>query len=352
MNSSFSIGSNRIGPGQPVFVIAEVGVNHGGDAELCARMIAAAAAAGANAVKLQIIDADASYVEGTASYAEFRDKGLEDDALAELMNLGQRLGVVLFSTPGDFESLERIVRLGMPAIKISSGLMTNLPLVGRAAATGLPLIVSTGLAYENEIDMLLETARSRAASAISLLKCTALYPSPDDSLNLAAIGTMASRYGVPIGYSDHTLDDLACVSAVACGATVIEKHFTLDRKMPRADHHISMEPPEFTAMVRRIRRVTTMLGAAAIRPTAAEISVRSERHRCLVARVDIEAGDGFSEANIALKRPLPGRSGLPAAAYASVLGRKARSAIRRNEPILESHLGDPGSKRLASKDPK
>jgi sialic acid synthase SpsE len=135
---SFSIGNRRIGPGQPVFVIAEVGINHHGDPALCARMMEAAAAAGADAVKLQTIDAEESYVHGTASYNEFRGKELGDDSMAALMLLAERLNLVLFSTPGDFVSLERMVRLGMPAVKISSGLMTNLPLIANAARHHLP----------------------------------------------------------------------------------------------------------------------------------------------------------------------------------------------------------------------
>jgi sialic acid synthase SpsE len=249
MNTSFSIGTKMVGSGHPVFVVAEAGINHGGDPQMCARMIEVAAASGADAVKLQTINADASYVKGTTSYAEFKGKEFSDEALNEMMHLADHLGIVLFSTPGDFESLDRIIRLEMPAIKISSGLMTNLPLVARAAASGLPLIISTGLAYAEEIDAVLETARTRGPSGISLLKCTALYPAPDDTINLAAIPAMAARYGVPIGYSDHTLDDLACIAAVALGATVIEKHFTLDSKLPGADHHISMEPEDFSRMV-------------------------------------------------------------------------------------------------------
>jgi N,N'-diacetyllegionaminate synthase len=340
MNTSFSIGNKMVGLGNPVFVIAEVGINHGGDPKLCVRLIEAAAASGADAVKLQIVDVDASYVKGTASYDEFKGKTLSDEALKELMGLSDRLGIVLFSTPGDFKSLYRIIQLGMPAIKISSGLMTNLPLVARAAASGLPLIISTGLAYEQEIDAVLETVRKNSASSVSLLKCTALYPAPDDTINLAAITAMASRYGVPIGYSDHTLDDLACIGAVAQGATVIEKHFTLDSKLPGADHHISMEPEDFARMVHKIRRLTLMKGTKLICATEAEIAVRMERHRCLVAQMDISIGDQFTENNVGLMRPLPGQTGLPANKFDDILGRKATTVIRRNEPINESHIGE------------
>lgn len=329
----FSIGSRRIGPGHPVFVIAEVGVNHHGDEALCARMIEAAAAAGADAVKLQTVDAEESYVAGTASHAEFSNKSLDDAAMQEMMALADRLGTILFSTPGDFASLERMARLGMKAVKVSSGLMTNLPLIAAAARQGMPMIISTGLAYEEEIAAAIDTAQRNGSPGVAVLKCTALYPAPDDTINLSGMPALQRRFGVAVGYSDHTLDDLACLSAVALGATAIEKHFTLDKHRAGADHHISMEPDEFARMVAGIRRLEAMLGDGRIVPAPAEEAVRAQRHRCLVARRDISAGEAFSESNVALKRPLPGKAGLPPASYEAVLGKIALAAITRDEPI-------------------
>ncbi len=337
-DGSFGIGNRRIGPGQPVFVIAEVGVNHHGDAALCARMIEAAATAGADAVKLQTTDPDESYVVGTASYSEFKGKELGDAAMREMMALADRVGITLFSTPGDFASLDRMIHLGMPAVKISSGLMTNLPLIAKAARHHLPLIISTGLAYETEIAAAVDTAQRNGAPGLALLKCTALYPAPDDTLNLTAISTMAERFGVPVGYSDHTIDALACMAAVALGATVIEKHFTLDSSLPGADHRISMEPAPFAAMVVQIRRLEAMRGDGSIRPVPQEESVRAERHRCLVARNDIAAGEVFTVENVALKRPLPGNAGLPPSYYDRVLGCTATRPLRRDEPIAIDHI--------------
>lgn len=334
-DKSFTIGRRRIGAGAPVFVIAEVGINHGGDAALCAKMMEAAAAAGADAVKLQTIDAGESYVPGTASYREFRGKELDDVALAGLMQLAARLDIVLFSTPGDFVSLERMIRTGMPAIKISSGLMTNLPLIAAAGRTGLPLIISTGLGYAQEIATAADTAMKNGAAGVALLKCTALYPAPDDSINLLGIPAMAQQFAHPIGYSDHTVDALACTSAVALGATVIEKHFTLDRTVPGADHHISMGPQPFADMVAAIRRLQAMRGDGRIQPVEAEARVRLERHRCLVARCAIAAGETFSAANVALKRPLPGKHGLAPEHYERVLGCAATRALTQDEPIAD-----------------
>ncbi len=337
---TFSIAGRKIGSGHPVFVIAEVGVNHQGDPDLCARMIEAAADSGADAVKLQTINVEESYVPGTVSYKEFSDKELSDTAIKNLMDLAAKRNVILFSTPGDFVSLERMVRLGFPAVKISSGLMTNFPLIAAAARHRLPLIISTGLAHEPEIAAAVKTGLDNGASGLGLLKCTALYPAPDDSINLTAIPKMAERFALPIGYSDHTLDDLACIGAVALGATIIEKHFTLNSKLPGADHHISMEPEPFARMVAQIRRLQSLRGDGVLRPVPAEERVRAERHRCLIARTDIAEGEVFTSANVALKRPLPGRAGLAADRYEGVLGRPASRTLRKDEPITADDVKD------------
>jgi N,N'-diacetyllegionaminate synthase len=332
-NSKSQIGIVGKSPG--VFTIAEVGINHGGSVELCAKMIEAAAWAGADSVKLQTVNADACYVKGTASYREFIDKGLSEEDLKSLMKLSDKLGIILFSTPGDFESLELMLRLKMPAIKISSGLMTNYPLVAEAAKSGLPLIVSTGLALQDDIDQVVKVAKLNNVSSLTLLKCTALYPAPDDSINLNSIQAMKDRYNLPIGYSDHTLDDLACIASVVAGATVIEKHFTTDKTLKGADHGISIEPSEFKVMVEKIKRVSSMMGTVAIRATDAEIDVRHQRYRCLIAKKDIGQGEIFTKDNVGLMRPLPGKPGLPAAEYDKVIGRKSLTFITKNEPIYE-----------------
>lgn len=316
-----------------VFTIAEVGINHGGSVELCAKMIEAAAWAGADSVKLQMINAESSYVKGTVSYDEFINKNLTEVELQGLMHLAERLGIILFSTPGEFESLDLMLRLKMPVIKISSGLMTNYPLVARAAKSGLPLIISTGLALEEDIDKVVEVAKLNNVTSMSLLKCTALYPAPDNTINLNSIRSMRKRYNVPIGYSDHTLDDLACIASVVAGATLIEKHFTLDKTMKGADHNISIEPFEFKQMVNSIKRVKIMMGEDNIRATDEELQVRDQRYRCLIAKKEIRAGEIFTEDNVGLMRPIPGKVGLPAIEYERILGKTSVVDFAKNDPI-------------------
>lgn len=338
MTAPLVIAGRRVGPGHPCWVIAEIGINHGGDENAAADMIRAAAAAGADAAKLQTVDADESYVAGTASHREFSGKALSLEAHRRLAAVAAGAGIVLFTTPADLASLDLAVAAGFPAIKISSGLLTHLPLVRRAAATGRPLIVSTGMATLDEAAETVSVARAAGAAGVAALHCTALYPAPTDTLNLAAIATMAARLDCPIGYSDHHAGHLGSVAAVALGACIVEKHFTLDARAPGADHAISLEPAGFAAMVRDIRAVETMRGSGEKAPVPAEAALRAERHRCLVARRDIAAGEALSLANVAFKRPLPGATGLAPKAWPEIEGRRAARALRRDTPIRDADI--------------
>jgi sialic acid synthase SpsE len=318
----FTIGGRWIGGDAPCFVIAEVGINHGGSEELCAAMIDAAAEAGADAVKLQTVTPEESYHPDTESYRIFSKATLPTAAYGRLSERANSRGVVLFSTPGDPTALRELVALGAPAIKISSGLLTNLPLIEKSAATGKPLIISTGMARAEEVEDAVKVARASGCRDMALLQCTSLYPAPAASLNLRAMQALEAIGGCPVGYSDHHAGHLAVVAAVARGAKLIEKHFTLDTKLPGADHAISVDPAEFAVMVRALRDVEAMLGSAKKQPVIEEEPLRSGRHRRLVAARDLSAGTVLSESDIFLMR-LPGdREALPARDLNRVLGRK------------------------------
>lgn len=332
------IAGRPVGAGFPTFIIAEVGINHDGDEATAARMIDAAADAGADAVKFQTVDVAESYMPGTASHAAFQDKDLPLDALRRLVRRAEARGIVLFSTPGDMASLEKMMDAGMPAIKISSGLMTNLPLVAAAAATGLPLIISTGMAHLEEVQESVAVAREAGGTEIIVLQCTSLYPAPPKDLNLGAMATLEQATGCHVGYSDHCDGALACLAAVARGACMIEKHFTLDRNQAGADHHISATTEEFAALVRDIRIVESMLGDGVKRPTDAELGLRDGRHRVLVTRAAITTGTEFTPDLFRLMRPLPGTDALPAKRLRDVCGRSAKRDIAADTPITASDV--------------
>ena len=221
----------------------------------------------------------------------------------------------------------------MPAIKISSGLLTNLPLIRAAAETGRPLILSTGMARLDEVTEAVAAARAAGCAALAVLQCTSLYPAPAASLNLRAMATLAAATRGPVGYSDHHPGGLASVVAVVAGACLIEKHFTLDATAPGADHAISLEPDAFAAMVRDIRAVETMLGSAEKAPVSAEATLREGRHRRLVAARDLGAGAVLAAGDLYLMRLPADRAALPAKQLPDVIGRR----LSRAAPRLSRH---------------
>lgn len=341
MIGPIAFGARRIGPGEPVVVIAEIGVNHEGDATVCARMIEEAARAGADSIKLQTIDADENYVRGTESHALFSKCALSREDTARMFELARKLGMEPFTTAGDPATLDWVTALAPAAHKISSGLLTNLPAVRHAARTGLPLLMSTGMADPADVDASVAAARGAGCAHLGLFQCTSIYPAAPESLNLGAIRWLEERYGAPAGFSDHSEGVEAAAYAVAAGARMIEKHFTLDRSRPGYDHRLSLEPTEFAEMVRRVRAAEAMLGPGGKQPTDEERARARLYRRILVARRDIAAGETLDGGNVGLKRPLPDMSGLPPSRYEDVLGRRAKRALRRDEAIAAADLEPP-----------
>lgn len=334
-------GGRRIGAGEPVAVIAEIGVNHEGDAAVCARMIEEAAAAGADSIKLQTIDADENYVRGTESHELFSRCSLSREDTARMFELARRLGMEPFTTAGDPATLDWVTALRPAAHKISSGLLTNHPAVRHAARSGLPLLMSTGMAEVGDIDESVAAARGVGARHIGIFQCTSIYPAPPEALNLATIRWLEARYEAPAGYSDHSVGVEAAALAVAAGARMIEKHFTFDCSRKSYDHRLSLEPVEFAKMVRRIREAETMLGRSEKCPTDEERRRAGAFRRIVVARRSIAAGERLDEGNVALKRPLPGAIGVPPSRFEGLLGRVALRAIARDEPIGPSDFAPP-----------
>ncbi len=332
------LSGRAIGEGQPCYVIAEIGINHDGDEALAAEMIDAAANCGADAAKLQVVDADASYLRDTPSFEEFSSRALSADSLSRLIERAKGRGIHLFATPGDLPSLELIVGLGMPAIKISSGSMTHTMLVRAAARTGLPLVISTGMATLEEVRVALGTISLAGGGDVGLLQCTSLYPAPLSAANLRAMDTMRQTFSVPVGYSDHCVGTQACEIAVARGASIIEKHFTIYPTRPGADHRLSCGPSEFAGMVRAIREIEAMLGTGEKSPHAAEAAFRSGRHRYLVAKRPLVAGEVLLADMLIAKRTLPNVGQIPAQDIDRVLGCVLSQSLDTDEPLRPAHI--------------
>jgi len=333
LEGSIPFGSRRIGTGYPVAVIAEIGINHEGNPELCAAMIRAAAAAGADAVKLQTIDPDENYVRGSDSYRLFSAAALTRETTAAMFDLTRQLGMEPLTTAGDFATIDWVSRLKPSAFKISSGLLTHLPVVRHAARQGVSLLMSTGMSELREVTEAIDAAQDGRAVGIGVFQCTSIYPAADATLDLAAIRALEQRFSVPAGFSDHSLGSDAAALAVAAGARMIEKHFSYDPRRAGYDHRISLDAAGLKTLVQRVRRAEVMMGTTTKRLTEPERRQAEVARRILVARAAIQAGERFSSTNLGIKRPLPGMTGLAPKHYETVLGRVAAKALAVDEAV-------------------
>jgi N-acetylneuraminate synthase/N,N'-diacetyllegionaminate synthase len=335
------VSGREIGDGAPCFVIAEAGVNHNGDVELAHRLVDAAAAAGADAVKFQAFRADGVAAE-TAPTADYQRRaagavsqlellrGLELDAtaFAALKLHAEERALVFIATPFDDASVELLDRLDVAAYKVASPDVANPLLLREIGRRRRPVILSTGTADLGEVESAVATLRGAGAQDIVVLHCTSAYPAPAAEANLRAMATMRDALDVPVGFSDHTEGDEVALAAVALGASVVEKHFTLDRSLAGPDHASSLEPAELTAFVARVRRVESALGDGIKTPTAAERVNTDAVRRSLAAVDDLPGGTILTvEMLIALR---PG-TGIPVARMADVLGRRLRRPLARHE---------------------
>lgn len=356
----------------PVFIIAEAGVNHNGSIEMAKRLIDVAADAGADAVKFQTFKAEkvisknapkAEYQKKTTTAVESQlemVKKLELDAKAHsiLIDYCRLKKIQFLSTPFDFESIELLAKtFDLPRLKIPSGEITNGPYLLKIAQMGKPVILSTGMSTLGEIETALgvlafgylgkkgkpslrrfrdayctQKGQKMLQKNVTLLHCTTEYPAPFQEVNLRAMKTLQTAFGLPVGLSDHTEGIVVPIAAVALGASIIEKHFTLDRRLPGPDHKASLEPKGLKEMVRSIRQIEQALGHPAKIPVPSELKNRDIARKSLVAGCDIKKGDVFDENNLAIKRPGHGLSPL---FYWNLLSRTARRDFNQDEVIDE-----------------
>jgi N-acetylneuraminate synthase/N,N'-diacetyllegionaminate synthase len=320
MIPGFRIGGAAISDGGPPFLIAEIGVNHNGDLDLARRMVLAARDAGADCAKFQTFRAErvatavapkARYQLRSTSSAEsqiemLRSLELAEENHRELLRLCEEVGLTFLSTPYSLADLDFLVALGVPALKIASALLVEPDMMQAAARSGLPVIASTGMATLAEVDEAVTAFRSAGGRHIVLLQCTTDYPAPVADVNLRAMCLMREAFGVPVGYSDHTPGIAAAVAAVALGACVIEKHFTIDKGLPGPDQATSSEPPEFRALAEAARDAWLALGSGRKEPAPAERPNIVGMRRSLVAATDIAAGTTIGREALAVKRPATG----------------------------------------------
>ncbi len=343
------IQGKKIGQGRGPFIIAEAGVNHNGRLDLAKKLVDAAAAAGADAIKFQTFKAE-QVVTSAGKMAGYQKKNLgknqsqlsmlkklelADSDYPELIRYAGKKGLIFLSTPhGGFESVDFLNALGVPAFKFGSGDLTNLPLLAHAAVYKKPMILGTGMATLAEIKEAVECVKSFGNDQIIILHCTTDYPCAPDQVNLNVLGTLKKNLGVLVGYSDHTLGSQVPVMAAALGACVIEKHLTLNKKMAGPDHKASSDPKEFSAMVQAVRNAVKILGSSEKKPAKSELQYIPAVRKSLVAAKFIKKGERFTLANLAIKRP---GTGLAPKYYFKLLGKKARRDINPDSLIKNSH---------------
>jgi sialic acid synthase SpsE len=327
-------------------VIAEVGINHNGRLDLALEAIAAAAKAGADAVKFQNYRTEdfisdrtltISYISQGKTVCEpqydlFKRCELRPGSLATLKAACDRCGILFTSTPTNPDGVRELVDAGAPFLKNGSDFLSHLPLIRCMGETGLPTIISTGMATEADVDEAVRVFRETGNHQLVLLHCTSLYPTPPEQVNLRRMVTLGERFGCPIGFSDHTAGNECAVAAVALGARVIEKHFTLDRDLPGPDHRFSMDPAELAELVSAVRRVEISLGSATLMPADEEWSSRNSYRLSCVASEAMAEGHMLSAADIAFRRP---GTGLRPALAEQLIGRVLRHGVPRGHVFEE-----------------
>jgi N,N'-diacetyllegionaminate synthase len=333
------------------FIIAEAGVNHNGDVALAHQLIDIAADADADAVKFQTFRAEGvATAEATKAEYQVRTTGSDGDQLTmiralelsenyypKLIEHCHERGIMFMSTPHDWEAIDILDRLDVTAFKVGSGDLTNLPFLKQLSRKGRPIILSTGMGNISEVEEAVETIRSEGNNRLVLLHCVTSYPAKDEDCNLNAMLTLKQAFQTPVGYSDHTSGVAIALAAVALGARVIEKHFTLDSKMTGPDHEASLEPDELRSLVLGIRRVDKAMGDGIKRPVEVEHGIMVVARKSIVAACDIPANVIITQDMITTKRP---GSGILPRYWDDIIGSRSKTPISKDSLIKWNQVGD------------
>ncbi|OFX08827.1 MAG: hypothetical protein A2516_08735 [Alphaproteobacteria bacterium RIFOXYD12_FULL_60_8] len=332
---TFSIASRKIGPGHSPYMIAEIGINHGGDPQLAKDMIRAAAKSGADAVKFQVFKADQFISRASEYYHIFQDTELMAQVIAELDAVAREVGITIFSAVFDMESAEAMRKVNAVAYKIASGDLTHLPLLRYVSKFGKPMILSTGGGTMAEVKAAVQAVKeANRDTPLALMHCVSNYPTTPSDANLACMSTMRSAFGLPVGFSDHTLGNATSIAAAALGAEMLEKHFTLDRKMNGPDHALSADPEEFADLVTSTRAAFEAVGRSEKAPVENADFVKAIR-RSVTAFVPVAKGVTLTRDMLAFKRP---GTGIAPDDVDKVIGKKAARDICEDQTLIWDDL--------------
>jgi N-acetylneuraminate synthase len=348
-NQYVSIAGRKVGKGYPCFIIAEAGVNHNGSVEIAKKLVDAASEAGADAIKFQTFKAEelATKEVGKAQYQKGGHEGsenqlemlkkleLSEDDFEILSGYCMEKGIIFLSTPFDFQSSDFLERVDVPAFKVSSGDLNNYPFLAHMAKKGKPMILSTGMADLDEIREAISSITAQKNDDIIILQCTSAYPAPFHEVNLNVMRTLATKFGLPTGFSDHTIGIEVSIAAVALGACLVEKHFTLDKSMEGPDHKASIEPYELKRLVGSVRNVEAALGSSEKVVMASERGTRQVSRKRIVAGRDLNPGETLTPESLALKRS---SKGLDPSFFEKLIGKKLKRALKKDEAIKIEYL--------------
>jgi N,N'-diacetyllegionaminate synthase len=347
--SELRIGARRVGPGHPAYLVAEIGINHNGDLDLARRTVEAAKAAGADAVKFQtyrteefIGSRDLTWTqqvdgrtEAVSQFDMFKANELSDADLDQLIGQCREIGIDWHATPMSPAGVTALVARGVEVLKNGSDCLGHLPLIRAMGQSGLPTVISTGMATLGDIEEAVAAFRATGNDLLILLLCSSQYPCPPEEVNLRRMATLAAAFGCPVGFSDHTEGDHIAASAAALGACWIEKHFTFDKALPGPDHLFSADKAEFAELVKGVRMVEAALGASQIALTPREAQARAQHRLSCAAGRDLPEGHRLEAEDIAFLRPGTGR---PPRDVALLVGRRLARSLPRGALLTEEAL--------------
>lgn len=332
--SELKIDDFQIGKDHPTFIIAEIGLNHNGDVDIAKTMVEEAKKCGADAVKFQMFDTDELYPREHKIYSVFEPLEFSKDEWSEIKNFANEEEILFTASVFDKNSVDLLDKLNSPMFKTASGDLTHIPLLDYISKKNKPTIISTGLSNISEVEEAVNTFYSNDNHKVSLLHCVSNYPSSLKNLNVKVIKTLKRVFDVPVGFSDHTLGTTAPSIAVALGADIVEKHFTLDRNMEGPDQKLSLPPDMFKEMVEKIRDVEKGLGDGLKKPVEDEKMIKNAR-RSITAKNTIDKGEEISEKDLKITRP---ENGIKPKFLEIILGRKARKTIEKDEPLIWEYI--------------
>jgi len=329
------ISNKWIGENYPVFITAEAGINHNGSLKMAKQLVRSAKEAGADAIKFQTFKASDIATKKSKFYKIFKKVELDETDYGEISDYAKSNSIIFFSTPVNETAVDILSKLKVPAFKIGSGNLTNIPVIQYAASKNKPMIISTGMSNIDEIKLAINSIKKQNNNKIILMHSVSSYPTPVNETNLSVIKNLEKKFPYPIGYSDNGSDDLVPIASVMMGAKIIEKHFTINKKLKGSDHFMSADPTQLKQIVKNVRLTETMFGDGIKKCQPSELENRIQARRSITSKITIDKGTKITQDMLAFKRPA---TGIEPRYYKKIIGKKTKKKILSDNPIKWTDL--------------